>query len=540
MIGKVLVFLWLFPNLWATIIQAVSSECHLCESLITKSDQCTFLLDESTEQPEWSCPLVLPCVQIISINYDILMNFQAIKIQKISKCNKFIINTSNVTRYAEIFNGEEKFAPYSVIILLMIEENEEPYVFHKDQTDYMYYNALHVVQFHQSSDQITISNVLTGARSHGTMQMIPHINSVLGILGSNKMHPLIDSEYSNEINISLAHFPPIIIDKYRDDLTVVKDNPTLDSRRFDGVEYRLMTHITKKWKRRFYMPGPEVLDPWAVAISDVSARRSNIAVCGYWLLKNISDDYDISQPYMQQCITFVVPRLPPIPRDQYIYLALQGNIWIFYTIIIVSIYSTGYTSIVTTLLFNKPINTVRDVIDKNLRWGDIEDIFKNILSESSDKEYIKLADLQIDSYSEEAETLFQSSNYAQVGTVLTNNWITEVDRFENASSKYSVMNTCFYKVYTVFVFSKNSPYLEYFNKEIPKYVESGLILHWFDVMNRLYGKRYFLDLFMDTNQMMQGPFIMTVADIAIGLYILGIGLVISTGVFIAELCCWRF
>ncbi|GAB0090952.1 uncharacterized protein DMENIID0001_057370 [Sergentomyia squamirostris] len=471
--------------------------------------------------------------------------------------------------------------------------------------DYMYSKALHVIQVYQSPGRISITNILTGAEAFGSPKKMPQITAVLDNL---HIHPLIDHKFSKkQINVSFCHCPPGVIDKHSDGHMILDEELTPDVDRFDGVEFQLMAHITKKWTHNFTLQSFAAnRSCWRSILMDVHLRRSHIAMCGLWLDEDMQSRFDLSQPYFQQCITFLVPRLPPIPRDQYIYLALQGNIWIFYTIIIVcismlvyffvsvskehsitlqleifiysilqvlaiatqhsitkfphrfsakllfmswfffsfllaAIYSTGYTSIVTTLLFNKPINTVPDMIDKNLRWGDINGHFKIKLSLSSNKELTDLAQLTIDYYSEEAETLFKSLNYAQVVSVLNNGWVTDKSqRFENASSKYRVMNTCIYNSYTVFAFQKNSPYLKYFNKEIPKYVESGLLQHWLTLANVHYGKRYIKNFFIKSKQMMHGPFVMTVADIAIGLYILGIGLVISTWVFIAELCCWRF
>ncbi|GAB0090953.1 hypothetical protein DMENIID0001_057380 [Sergentomyia squamirostris] len=466
----------------------------------------------------------------------------------------------------------------------------------------MYYNALHVIRVYQSPGRISITNILTGAEAFGSPKKMPQITAVLDNI---HIHPLIDHKFSrNEINVSFCHCAPGVIDKHFNGHTILDEELTPDVDRFDGVEFQLMAHITKKWKHsfslRYFLPSRSC---WRSILMDVHFRQSHIAMCGLWLDEDMQRRFDLSQPYFQQCITFLVPRLPPIPRDQYIYLALQGNIWIFYTIIIVcismlvyffvsvskehsitlqleifiysilqvlaiatqhsitkfphkfsakvlfmswfffsfflaAIYSTGYTSIVTTLLFNKPINTVRDVLDKNLLWGDINGHLTLKLSGSSNKELTDLAELMIDYSSEEAETLFQSFNYAQVTSVLSNGWVTDgTQRFENVSSKYRVMNTCIYNSYTVFAFQKNSPYLKYFNKEIPQYVESGLLQHWMTLVNVHYGKRYIKNFFINNKQMMHGPFVMTVADIAMGFYILGLGLIIATVVFITELCC---
>ncbi|GAB0090954.1 uncharacterized protein DMENIID0001_057390 [Sergentomyia squamirostris] len=500
-------------------------------------------------------------------------------------------------------SNSEKFAPYSVIILLEFEQEEEPYELSKDQTNYIYYEALHVIQVYQSPGQISILNVLTGAETLGSPDMMPHITAVIQ---NRHMHPLIDSEFSrNEINVSLFNCPPSVIDKHLNDPTISNEESTLDVRRFDGFEFRLMAYITRKWKRRFYVRNLSnvTLDPWTSILRDTIELRSNLAMCGLWLDHDVLAHYDVSDPYTQQCVTFIVPRLAPIPRAQYVYLAFQENIWIFYIIIVVfisllvyffitfntnynimvqselftnsvmqvlaiatqhnitkfpsrpsakvlliswfffsvllsAIYSTGYTTILTTSLFNKPINTIRDVLDRQLICGDAAGHLEFALSVSGNKEFAQLSELLIDLKSDQAEILFQSSNYGQVVSVLGKNLVGGAERFENVSSKYRLMNSCIYKMYTIFAFEKNSPYIELFNREIPKYVESGLILYWMNQMNIHYGKRYIYTLLVETKEMMHGPQVLSLDNIAIPLYGLGVGLAIATSVFIVEL--WYF
>ncbi|GAB0094352.1 uncharacterized protein DMENIID0001_096400 [Sergentomyia squamirostris] len=587
------------------MVQEESLQCRLCESLITESDQCTVLLDESLEQPTWSCPPVFHCGPIISVSYSELVNGlgRLALLQRVRKCYKFIMNTQNLTRYADFFSTYKPvFIPYSVIILLQNGlDEDEAYEFSREQTNFIYYNALHVIQLYQTPSRIKIKNVLTGSQSVGSRDMIPHISSVLPNI---QLHPLIDSNFSvNEINISLFHRMPFTIDKRLDDLDTLNETSTLDAERFDGFEFQLMSHITRSWKRRFFVRniGSKQLNSRRSLLRDIVENQTNMAMYGLWMYKDVNSILDVSRPYAQQCLTLIVPRLQPIPRDKYVYMAFEENIWIYYglllacifclvcffvtigenfnvslqyelfsnavvqvlaiatqhgitqfppqnsakvlfvawfmfSFLLAAIYSTGHTSILTTSLFHKPINTIKDVVDRELAWGDTTNLLNVTFSRSENQELRQLVTLLINPDSDEAENLLQNFKYAQTVSIQDNRYVIEAERFENFSPGYRVMNTCLFKVHTVFAFKVNSPYVSFFNREIPKYIESGLIQRWMDMTSFRYGDKYVFTFFRETKEMTQEPSVMSVDDIAFGLYVLGGGLIIATVAFLLELC----
>ncbi|XP_059610787.1 uncharacterized protein LOC132264521 [Phlebotomus argentipes] len=549
MAGRVFAFLLLAGLLHILRVSGDSTECRLCESLLTDSDHCTFLLDESTENPPWNCPLVFPCGKIIAINYTFIANFNALNLQRVNKCFKFIIATQNFSRYSDFFSGSDKFVPYTKIILLE-SGTEEAFNFTAAQINHMYINALHVLQ--------------------------------------------------NEINVSLFHCPPFVVDKEPDN---IDRNSTLNLKRFDGVEFRLMTYITNRWKRRIFVrnPTPDTGDSWDEILMDLTQQRSQVAMCALWLIEKTDTNFDLSWPYEQQCITLLVPRGRRIPRNRYIYLAMNERVWtlyliltlficllvyflitfntnnslalqfnlliestmkvlsiatqhgvtrfprrfsakilliswFFFCLLITAIYSTGLTSILTTSLFHKPIDRVRHVINKQLKWGDTFGTYLHAeLLKSGSPQYANLADLLIDPDSEETEQLIEARKYAQVVAVLSTKFIVGADRFENISARYRLMDSCIYKFYTVFAFQKNSPYAPFFSQEVSKCVESGLIHYWMKLANVQFGKRYTYSFFVKTKDIYSGPHTFTVDNLSTGLYIWAIGLFLATVVFLIEL-----
>lgn len=99
-----------------------------------------------------------------------------------------------------------------------------------------------------------------------------------------------------------------------------------------------------------------------------------------------------------------------------------------------------------------------------------------------------------------------------------------------------LMKTCIDRVFTVFPFSKNSPYTSYVNRKLGQYTDAGIIEHWFNLMRIKYGKAYMAGLFDKNNLRQKSDSKSLEFQNVIGaFYLLGTGLVISLVAFILEL-----
>ena len=99
-----------------------------------------------------------------------------------------------------------------------------------------------------------------------------------------------------------------------------------------------------------------------------------------------------------------------------------------------------------------------------------------------------------------------------------------------------LMRTCIDNFYTVFPFSRNSPYKRYVDEKLGMFRDAGIIEHWFSLMTTKYGENYITEFF-DKNVAKKASEVrpLTIDNIVGAFYLLAAGLGISCLVFILEL-----
>lgn len=128
------------------------------------------------------------------------------------------------------------------------------------------------------------------------------------------------------------------------------------------------------------------------------------------------------------------------------------------------------------------------------------------------------------------------SQYPKFSQILGNNYVTDTETFSSMAHHLRLMKTCIDRVFTVFPFSKNSPYTSYVNRKLGQYTDAGIIEHWFNLMRIKYGKAYMAGLFDKNNLRQKSDSKSLEFQNVIGaFYLLGTGLVISFVAFILEL-----
>lgn len=169
------------------------------------------------------------------------------------------------------------------------------------------------------------------------------------------------------------------------------------------------------------------MSPWTQIVNDVQDGVSNIGLCSPWLNLKHFLITDVSNTYDLQCLTFLVPRPHIITPASYIYLPFSLGVWIAYiaclvgttfilhyfvnrdfirvtelsslevvfleviniatshgatrfpkqvpikillvswtaiSLLLSTAYCTGYTSLLTTPRFSKPIDTIADFLEQ--------------------------------------------------------------------------------------------------------------------------------------------------------------------------------
>ena len=120
--------------------------------------------------------------------------------------------------------------------------------------------------------------------------------------------------------------------------------------------------------------------------------------------------------------------------------------------------------------------------------------------------------------------------------VLGNNYVTDTETFPTMAHHLRLMKTCIDNYYTVFPFSRNSPYKKYVDHKLGHFRDSGVIEHWFSLMTDKYGEKYMAEFFDKNFARSKSEVAPLTFDNVVGaFYLLGIGLSLAGVVFVIEL-----
>lgn len=259
------------------------------------------------------------CVQIVTDRPGIdeltqlsklVRTFDAVRHQSIfghnaSECRDIVVRLSDdVHRLQQWFHGDvQRFHPFTHIFVLSTSDLEL-------SANSVRYIADHFLQ------------VYTIDAMRQTIRHIP-TNKSLRLLGATRSEL---AEFANLGNRRLASaFPAdqrIRASMHPCPPYIIADGPQLD-----GIEYRLMVELTKRW--RLQLDAIEAQpDAWLLTIHEVHANRSDVALCGQWLEIETCRLFDCSAPLDFMCGTFLVPAPVRLNAATAVYLSLSGSLWL--------------------------------------------------------------------------------------------------------------------------------------------------------------------------------------------------------------------
>lgn len=133
-----------------------------------------------------------------------------------------------------------------------------------------------------------------------------------------------------------------------------------------------------------------------------------------------------------------------------------------------------------------------------------------------------------------------SGRYARYVKVLGNDYVTDTETFAEAAQYLRLMRSCVDRYYSVFPFIRNSPFPQWANRRLALLRDSGIVNHWFRLMSIKYGQSYMAGL-LDEHQGRRRSerTALELANVIGAFYLLGLGLLLSTLVFCAEVLVQR-
>nr|CAD7454156.1 unnamed protein product [Timema tahoe] len=351
-----------------------------------------------------------------------------------------------------------------------------------------------------------------------------------------------------EINISLFECPPFVIYIHSEENRTEIEYDGIEVRMIRAI----LSGWKIRWRPLTDLPSNKTsISGYKKLYLDIRKRRSDVALCSLWMTYGRMTVIDMTIPWERLLLTFLVPRPKKLPAGMLICLAWSGDSWrnflfslIFFTIVLLMFskispgknlhenivvvifdiiaisvgnspssvtclpnclrilflswallsllamtsYSTEYTSLLSSPPYSSPIDSVEDLVNKGLYWG--EDTFGRDakLRYTEDKYILEFADrFRLETDKGQREDRVSRGDYAIFSQVLSGILIEENSMSETVRSSVRMMQQPLIALPIAIGLQKNSPYKPFFDEKISQMIEAGLIDHWGKCLARTYG-----------------------------------------------------
>ncbi|KAJ9578269.1 hypothetical protein L9F63_005490 [Diploptera punctata] len=229
------------------------------------------------------------------------------------------------------------------------------------------------------------------------------------------------------------------------------------------------------------------------------------------------------------------PRLPQPTALRYLLIA-----WAFFSLLTTTVYSSGFTSLLTSPLYSDPINTIQDLLDQNIQWGDQSLDFNDLIEKSDNYKLIKFGQkFKREILPEDREKRITQRNYAIFCKVFSKSFVTESEKLSpKAREILRVIEEPVFLFYIGIGLRENSPYKSYFDSTILRLEQAGLTDFWQHFTIYSLGYHYMSDFFNLQNEIHRQP--LTLNSLQGAFCLLVIGLIIAGFTFICEILLKHF
>ena len=226
------------------------------------------------------------------------------------------------------------------------------------------------------------------------------------------------------------------------------------------------------------------------------------------------------------------------PASSWYVLKLVVISWSLVCVVTSTGYSAGFSSILTSPRFYRQIDTVQDMVDYKIRWGEASDDIEKLFVNSTKKSYVELSKQFVleRGFGHRLE-LIRSNSYAFLVKSLPKRYISDTDSLDDyARTHLKVLSECTGNFYLVLPLKKNSPFKRMLDKEILRLSQYGFLNRWYLEARKKYPyMEQFYSMYVDPAPKTFSPF--NLAKMQGALYILLAGFSLSCIVFIFEVRC---
>ncbi|KAJ9578271.1 hypothetical protein L9F63_005492 [Diploptera punctata] len=229
--------------------------------------------------------------------------------------------------------------------------------------------------------------------------------------------------------------------------------------------------------------------------------------------------------------------LPKLPRQTALRYLLVG--WAFFSLLTTSVYSSGFTSLLTSPLYSHPIDTIQDLLDQNIYWGEPVSSFNYIFT-NSDNRKLQIFKNRFKIERGDREKRILEGNYATFCKVLSNTFVTESEKLSpRARQTLRVMKEPMFTFYIGIGLRENSPYKVYIDSTITRLEQAGITDFWQHFIIHKLGFHYMNTFFsLQSDVVHRKPLTLNSLQGAFCFFI--IGLIIASFVLISEVVMHNF
>jgi len=236
--------------------------------------------------------------------------------------------------------------------------------------------------------------------------------------------------------------------------------------------------------------------------------------------------------------TFRMLMLNGSPRfPQHVTLRYLLTSWAFFSLLTMTMYSTGYTSLITSPPYSPPINTVDDLLYQGIYWGERSN---GLLSFFLGTGHPKLTEFgkrfkQEMSESDREERILQGQ-YAVFTKVLSSMFVTETEMLsEKARHRLRIMEESVFTFHVAIGLHPNSPVKSRIDKAIMWLQDAGITSYWQSLMIQNLGYHYMSTFFEEGNSKNNDHSALSLNSMQGAFYLLAVGLALSCITWLLEM-----
>jgi hypothetical protein len=226
---------------------------------------------------------------------------------------------------------------------------------------------------------------------------------------------------------------------------------------------------------------------------------------------------------------------PRFPRQAALRYLLTS--WAFFSLLTMTTYSTGYTSMFTSPPFSPAINTINDLLYRGIYWGERSDDFKVFFLNTGNPKVAEFGKRFKPEMSEmDREKRILQGQYAVFTKVMSSTFVTDTEMLSyKARQKLRIMKESVFTFYVAIGLCSNSPFKSHLDRTITQLQDAGIVNYWESLTIQNLGYHYMSTFFEVTRNKNTDHSALSLNSMQGAFFVLAIGLTLSCITWLLEM-----